>query len=76
MVIYRYISDINVLCSIHCKRISLLNVESTFLFFFLFVYLFFNVYYLVLFCIHVCVDVVIEKKVIVTVTLQGKCKRV
>ena len=27
-VIYRYISDINVLSSIHCKRISLLNVES------------------------------------------------
>ena len=53
MVIYRYISDINVLCSIHCKRMSLMNVES---------YVFINVFYLDLFCTHVCVDDVIEKK--------------
>ena len=46
MGIYRYISDINVLCSIHCKRMSSLNVES---------YIFINTFYLVLFCIHVCV---------------------
>ena len=49
VVIYRYISDINILCSIHCKRMSLLNVVS---------YVFINVFYLVLFCIHVCVDVI------------------
>ena len=54
MVIYRYISDINVLCSIHCKRMSLLNVES---------YVFINVFYLVSFCIHVCVDDSIKKKI-------------
>ena len=52
VVIYRYISDINILCSIHCNRMSLLNVES---------YVFINVFYLVLFCIHVCVDDVIKK---------------
>ena len=50
---FQYISDINVLCSIHCKRMSLLNIES---------YVFINVFYLVLFCIYVCVDDVIEKK--------------
>ena len=51
MVIYRYISDINVLCNIHCKHMSLLNVEPYFLI---------NVFYVVLFCIHVCVDDVIR----------------
>ena len=40
-------------CSIHCKRMSLLNVE---------LYVFINVFYIVLFYIHVCVDDVIEKK--------------
>ena len=35
--------------AIHCKRMSLLNVES---------YDFINVFYLVLFCIHVCADVI------------------
>ena len=53
LVFYRYISDINVLCSNHCKHMSLLNVES---------YVFINVFYLVLFCIRVCVDDVIKKK--------------
>ena len=42
------------MCSIHCKRMSLLNVES---------YVFINVFYLVLFCIHVFVDDVIKKKI-------------
>ena len=53
VVIYRYISDINVLYSIHCKPMSLLNVES---------YVFINVFYLVLFCIHVCADDVLYKR--------------
>ena len=53
MVIYTYISAINVLCSSHCKRMYLLNVES---------YVFIDVFYLVLFCIHVCVDDVIKQK--------------
>ena len=52
VVIYRYISDINVLCSIHCERMYLLMWSPAF---------FIDVFYLVLFCIHVCVDV-IEKK--------------
>ena len=60
MVIYRYISNTNVLCSIHCKRMSYLNVES---------YVFINVFYLVLFCIHICVDDVIKKKKKVKVKL-------
>ena len=47
MVIYRYISDINFLCNIHCNCMSLLNVEP---------YILINVFYLVLFCIRVCVD--------------------
>ena len=47
---FNVFSDINVLCSSHCKRMSLLNVES---------YVFMNLFYLVLFCIHVCVDDVI-----------------
>ena len=41
------------LCSIHCKRMSLFNVES---------YGFINVFYLVIFCIHVCVDDEQKKK--------------
>ena len=53
VVIYRYISDINVLCNIRFKHISLLNVESN---------VFINVFCLVLFCIHVCVDDVIYIK--------------
>ena len=48
---YRYISD--ALCSIHCKRMSLLNVESYFL-----------LLYIVLFCVHVFVDDVIEKNLV------------
>ena len=53
VVIYRYISDINGMCSIYCKHMSLLNVES---------YVFINVLYLVSLCIHVYVDDVIGKK--------------
>ena len=53
MVIYRYISNINVSCSIHCKHMSLLNVES---------HVFINIFYLDLFLINVCVDGVINKK--------------
>ena len=44
--------QIHFLYSIHCKRMSLLNVES---------YVFINVFYSVLFCIHVCVDDVIKQ---------------
>ena len=54
--IYRYISDINVLCSIYCKHMSLLNVES---------YVFINVFCLVLFCIHFCVDDIIKEIIII-----------
>ena len=43
---------LNVLCSIHCKCMSVLNVE---------LYVFLNVFYLVLFISNVCVDVM-EKK--------------
>ena len=43
------------MCTIHCKRMSLLNVES---------YNFINVFCLVLFCIYVCVDDAIEKKIV------------
>ena len=53
VVIYRYISDVNVLWSIPCKRMSLLNIES---------YVFINVFHLVLSCIHLCVDDVKYKK--------------
>ena len=48
MVIYRYISDIDVLRRIHCKHMSLLNEKS---------YVFINTFHLILFCIHACVHI-------------------
>ena len=61
---FNVFSDINVLCSIHCKRMSLLNVES---------YVFINVFYLVLFYIHVCVDDVIKKMYVLYVSVLAYC---